>query len=282
MTEGTTSGTTGEAESELPAIYLGSKLHPASENESENESGGVEHEVEELLESPEIETAENIRIFLIRHGQSAANTESHLVGGRSHKTPLTEKGIGQSQELGRSLREQDIYPDRVYVSPANRTVQTAGFCLHEMGLNTRPIIEEAIQELGQGIMEGMPRELAYTKEVKQEMERLDKHFKFEEGESMYEVGRRMHGWLVETFGKPEDTKKPLNVFVFTHGIAIKSLLGDEEMKDLRRQDIFNIDIDNTSVTILSHGNGDSWEIDGINIPGSEVGKIINIDNNQSA
>lgn len=226
----------------------------------------IKDEVQDLLKSPEIEKNHKSVIFLIRHAESNMNVNSHLVGGRSNETPLSETGINQAKKLGQYLKNNDIKPDNVYVSPAVRTVQTAGFCLEELGLDITPIVDEAIQELGQGIMEGVPREEAYTQKVMDEMEKLGKDFKFEGGESMNDVAKRMHNWLSEKFSEENEDSKLNIVFVFTHGIAIKCLLS--HMNEWDRETTFQTKIDNASITKLVRKTNEKgltdWSIESIN------------------
>ena len=159
--------------------------------------------------------------YLLRHAESQMNTNTHLVGGRSNETPLTQKGIAQSRKLGLYLLERKITPGKVFTSPARRTQETACHSLGQMGTNIDPIISDEIQELGQGRAEGTPRIDVYTPEVLAQIENLGKDFKLPGGESMNDVGTRMHDWVhhvAEEIGDEELESK--NIFVYTHGGAI--------------------------------------------------------------
>ncbi len=180
------------------------------------------------------------------------NTNPHLVGGRSNESPLTPKGIEQAKKLGRAMRAKGIVPARAFVSPAIRTIDTARYSLAEMGLDTEPLIQHAIQELGQGLAEGKPRTDVYTDAVRRDIARLGKDFKLEGGESMNDVGLRMRGWISETFATA-DTEEPKRYFVYTHGGAIKYLAS--HILDWSHRQTYETEIENTSVNLFTLQDG---------------------------
>lgn len=84
-------------------------------------------------------------IYLIRHAETVMNVDTHLVGGRSNHTPLTERGVEQARTLGRALLANNILPDSVYASLATRAIVTANHALEAMKSDLIPIIEEQIR-----------------------------------------------------------------------------------------------------------------------------------------
>jgi broad specificity phosphatase PhoE len=196
---------------------------------------------------------DNAKIYLIRHAETVFNTMPHLVGGRSNYTPLTEKGIEQSKRLGRILLEKGILPDVVHVSPAIRTLETARISLEEMGLDVEPIIHDEIQEMSQGIYEGVPREQVYTPEVKEIIKKRGKTFKLKGGESMRDTGRRFNSWLVNNFGHYHDDPKPHTHFVYTHGGTIKYTASYQGRWNHERT--LNTPVGNTKLSLVVPENG---------------------------
>ena len=186
-------------------------------------------------------------LYLIRHAQTVMNTNQHLIGGRSNETPLTQKGIEQAKRLGRIMLDKQILPMKVFASPAIRTIDTARYSLAEMGLDLEPFIEDALQELGQGFVEGRLRSEVYTETVMEDIVRLGKDFKLPGGESMNDVGHRMHDWVTETFREPAPDE-PYRVFIYTHGGAIKYLAS--RLLDWGHQQTFETPIDNASVSLF--------------------------------
>jgi len=198
---------------------------------------------------PEIHPTE---IYLIRHAETVMNTNPDLVGGLSHETPLTPKGINQAKRLGRVMLAKKILPTRIFASPSLRALDTAQYSLIEMGLDVQPLIVEAIQELDQGSAEGKSRTEVFTDDVLKEIAKVGKAFKLDGGESMDDVGRRMHTWITETFTQP-NVGEAQRYFVYTHGGSIKylasRLLGWDELQTYQTQ------IDNTSVNLFTMTDG---------------------------
>lgn len=102
------------------------------------------------------------RIWFIRHGESEANRNLHLVSGRSNHTPLSPAGREQAQALGVALLDCDYLPDAIYTSPALRTVTTADLALRAMGITDSAQPDGRLQELDQGEWTGLPRDQVYS------------------------------------------------------------------------------------------------------------------------
>jgi broad specificity phosphatase PhoE len=202
-----------------------------------------------------------VELYLIRHAETLMNTSPHLVGGRSNETPLTERGIEQAKQLGRSMLSKQIIPNKVFASPALRTIDTARYSLAEMGLDTKPLVEDAIQELSQGIWEGRPRVDVYTDIVLEDIARLGKDFKLDGGESMNDVGHRMRKWITETFAESNTSDPVERDFIYTHGGAIKYLAS--HILGWSHKQTYATEIDNTSVSLVVRTN-DQWKVEYLN------------------
>ena len=66
-----------------------------------------------------------LQIYLVRHGESAANTGDHdpqLEG--DYSTPLTPNGWQQSIEVGKKIGHEVFKDSLVYYSPYQRTIDT--------------------------------------------------------------------------------------------------------------------------------------------------------------
>lgn len=185
-------------------------------------------------------------LYLIRHGESDMNTKSHLIGGRSNETPLTEKGIAQAEQLGRYFLQEHIVPDQVYASPAIRTRHTALHTLKAMGIDTEPLIDDRLQELEQGEWVGQNRTIIYNDEVLADIAAQGKDFKSPGGESMNEVGERMLEWVESTI----DTSENRRVFVFTHGFAIRCLASI--LHGWSHAETYGTKTDNASVSLFTN------------------------------
>lgn len=198
-------------------------------------------------------------LYMFRHGESQMNTNAHLIGGRSNETPLTQRGIEQSKQLGRYLLEHNILPTQVYASPAVRTLQTAEHTLAAMGLTLEPIIANELQELDQGEYVGRLRTEIYTPETLAEIGRQGKDFKLPGGESMNDVGIRKLKWVHDTIPITSESDN-LRTFVFGHGVAIKTLAST--LQDWPHSKTYESFVDNTSITLFINENG-QWELESL-------------------
>jgi len=91
-----------------------------------------------------------IDYYLIRHAECEINLQD-VVGGRTNNSPLTEKGIQQSKDLGKRLVALDLIPGNygfsIESSPSVRTISTL------LGAFEEPpyfVVNPKLQELSQG------------------------------------------------------------------------------------------------------------------------------------
>ena len=96
-------------------------------------------------------TTPPLRLFLVRHGEAAANTEMRYLGTRDD--PLTERGAEQARLLAQALGELPIRA--VYSSPLSRTMATAHPIAGTLGLAVVP--EPRLRESSFGAWEGLTR-----------------------------------------------------------------------------------------------------------------------------
>jgi broad specificity phosphatase PhoE len=153
----------------------------------------------------------------IRHGQSAANLEPHLINGRGNHHPLSTMGEQQSSLVGPWLLKEYGRPDAVVSSSAIRTCETGRLAVLAAGLDVPILIDDDLQELSQGDWTGMLRTEVYTPEVYTRIQTEKMDFKAPNGESMNDVTERK---LRAANNMPEG-----NIWIFGHGIAIRSLVG---------------------------------------------------------
>lgn len=92
------------------------------------------------------------RLFLVRHGATAATAEDRFSG--STNAELSEEGRWQAARLGERLSRQNV--TAVYASPQARALDTARIVAGHCGLE--PITRDGLREMGHGRWEGMKRE----------------------------------------------------------------------------------------------------------------------------
>jgi len=89
-----------------------------------------------------------MELYIARHGETRSNVERRLTGGKTN-SPLTENGIEQAKQLGKSL--EHITFDAVYSSPLERAVDTVKIAF---GDKYKINIDERLEEIRLGVMEG--------------------------------------------------------------------------------------------------------------------------------
>ena len=202
-----------------------------------------------------------MRLVLIRHAESEANTRLDVVGGQVNETPLTQKGIGQAELLGKRLLKQQIQFKEVHSSIAVRAAHTARLACQTAGFDLNKIqYTDTLVEISQGVWTGMPRTEVYTPETLGIISQNPWEFKPPQGESQRDVEERAWGYLEQNIfsrtWQPED-----RVAVFAHGIVIKCII--KRMLSSEPAMTWRINIENTSLTTF-HLRENGWFIDSIN------------------
>ena len=92
-----------------------------------------------------------LRLFLVRHGETAANMQMRYLGIRDE--PLTENGMWQASQAASALAQLSI--GAVYSSPLRRAADTAAEITKVCGLDVR--LDERLAEGSFGSWEGLSR-----------------------------------------------------------------------------------------------------------------------------
>jgi broad specificity phosphatase PhoE len=206
----------------------------------------------------------NIRLDLIRHGETDRNVNSDLIG-QSPEEPLNETGKKQAEKLALRFKQDKMIYDGVYVSSYLRAQQTCKIACAAFPLGNPSIITVPdIREIFQG--DGFNRS---RKEVYAHLDLLNKinwegmGFSFPNGESLYQVQYRTISWLNREILDNTQTRsdKPLHIAIFTHGMNVKCVL--HHIMNFDHRMTWKIDVKNTSITSLHLKEG-QWFIDAIN------------------
>ena len=93
-------------------------------------------------------------VVLLRHGQSVWNKENRFTGWTD--VDLSEKGLAEAHEAGRTLRKEGYSFDLAFTSVLKRAVRTLWIALDEMDLMWLPIINSwRLNERHYGGLQGL-------------------------------------------------------------------------------------------------------------------------------
>ncbi len=132
-------------------------------------------------------THQTTTLFLIRHGETAANASGTWQGATN--SDLNERGLIQAQAIARRLAGDDIQIDAMYSSPLGRATQTAGFIAEAVG--DPPLeLDSNLAEFNLGDWEGLTYDdLRHEKQLWAKMD-ADPNFRPPGGESAMEFAMR--------------------------------------------------------------------------------------------
>lgn len=158
-----------------------------------------------------------IPLYMLRHGETAWNTERRMQGTRN--SPLTERGRSQAVAMGRALRaELAREPGRTLFlrSPLGRTRETSEIVGRELGLDPAEWREDPrLAELGYGEWEGFTwAEIEATRPNALAQWRADpRGFVPPGGEAHVELSRRSAAVLAEVAASRTRT------VIVSHGVS---------------------------------------------------------------
>ena len=177
-----------------------------------------------------------MHIFLIRHGESKANTgENDIVRLPDHLVSLTPNGINQAFQAGTWLKnycdENDISlaNARIWRSPYLRTRQTSNE--FNKSLNITDICEDiTLVEQRFGLFDCVPEEKwgelfprEYAEYTRQKENQGKFYARLPMGESPYDVAIRIHQFM-GTIHRDYHRHKINTLFIFTHGTTLRAFL----------------------------------------------------------
>jgi broad specificity phosphatase PhoE len=174
-----------------------------------------------------------LQIVLVRHGQSEANVDSHLICGANLDTKLTDLGKKQAKMLGLWWKKQNFVPDQVFASTACRAIETATIALDQVisidnskeeQQNVDISISDQLLEIDQGDFVGKHRKEIYTTETQKKIDLDPLNWKAPNGESQLDVETRMMTFIQNFILAKWNHVSNQKVVIFGHGVAFKCLV----------------------------------------------------------
>ena len=152
-----------------------------------------------------------MKLYLIRHGETDQN-KNEVIQGRGDFL-LSDIGIKQSIEAGKTLKKLNYHFTKAYSSPLTRAKDTLKNILNEMELNLEIKIENDLIEREFGELEGMK----LTPEVR-ELVVLDNAKGFEKKKDLF---KRVKNVLLKIV---KESNKDDEIIIVTHSHVIKPVL----------------------------------------------------------
>jgi probable phosphomutase (TIGR03848 family) len=153
-------------------------------------------------------------VVLVRHGVTA--TTGIILPGRAPGLHLSERGVAQAEGVAKRLSELARKPVALYVSPLERTRETAAPIAHALRL--RAHIERGLLECDFGLWTGKKLNLLAKKPEWRAVQHAPSTFRFPDGESFTEMQLRMWTTLERLAAKHRNR----TIVVVSHADPIKA------------------------------------------------------------
>lgn len=155
------------------------------------------------------------KIYLVRHGESIANTKG-IYQGQTCNTDLSLLGQNQAKRL--AIKFKDIHLDQIITSPLVRTLDTAKTV--EQVKNVGILIEPLVIETNHGQWEGKHKDVIQNDwlEIYQTWVNMPGETKFPNGEKFTQTQDRVLNWWRNIICQENDT------LVVTHDNIIRIIL----------------------------------------------------------
>src|SRR5438128_9509712 len=166
----------------------------------------------------EWQVVRKLRLFLIRHGETAWSRERRFAGSRD--VPLAPEGLRQCEAVASTLASQVVAA--VYASPLERARASAEVVARPHRLPV--VIEPAFREMAFGEWEGLTRgEVAARFPTDYERWRAAPHLlRIADGETLGEVGARVRAGVGEFLGAHDGE----TVVLVSHAVVIRLVVLD--------------------------------------------------------
>lgn len=167
-----------------------------------------------------------MKLILVRHGETIDNL-NHIVMGKTDGE-LTQKGIEQSKEAGKHLKEHHSI-DMVFCSPLGRCVDTLNHILEECPIEAEIFMSKLIEERDFGEYEGTSLSDINWDEINKD-NRINKEMGVE---SWDDVKKRVELFLEDL--KLEDDNK--TILIVSHAGPIRVMINKIKKQELPYDEI---------------------------------------------
>lgn len=193
-----------------------------------------------------------MKIWIMRHGQTALNTAGVLQGQMD--VPMVDEGREQAARCARLLESEGVRFSAIYSSPLGRAQETARIVAEGTHSQQAPFVTDAhLLEIDYGPFEGRP-----YREVDRLMGdfiRDPEHCLPPEGVEHIDavLARAQAFWEELSAAQLRGELPEGNVLVVTHGVTIRALLG--VLQGLSRGDVWHTPVDNAELITVELQEG---------------------------
>lgn len=183
------------------------------------------------------------KVYLVRHGESVANTES-IYQGQTYDTPLSK--LGEQQVARLAKRFEDVALTFIVASPLRRTFLTADAVAKHKKISVKK--EKKILETNHGKWEGKHKDVIEKSwpDIYKKWQKFPSSVRFPDGEHFLETQKR----VVEWWGTLNDEKG--DYLVVTHDNIIRILIA--KILNMKLNRIWKFHLQPTSVTLIESEN----------------------------
>jgi probable phosphoglycerate mutase len=161
-----------------------------------------------------VERPSSTTVLLVRHGTTA--TTGSILPGRAAGLHLSERGHEQASRLAQRVSELAPKPVAIYVSPLERTRETAAPLAKALRL--RPVVERGLLECDFGDWTGKKLSLLAKRPEWRAVQYAPSAFRFPNGESFSEMQQRIWSTLERLAARHRNK----TIVVVSHADPIKA------------------------------------------------------------
>ena len=186
-----------------------------------------------------MQSAEQPRLVLVRHGQSEANAANSFTGWS--ESPLTDKGRAEAAFVARQLVAAGLYLSRIFQSTLDRCAETVRIIVQALGASEIPIVADgALIERDYGALTGMNKGEAALRFGAEQVRAWRRSYAAAppQGESLRDTAARVLAYHINTM-LPAIMKGGVTLVVF-HGNALRALV--MAIDDLSGDEIERVDL----------------------------------------
>lgn len=132
-------------------------------------------------------------LIIARHGNTFEPGETPRRAGARTDLPLVEKGEQQARAIGKWLKDNGLYPEAIYSSQLQRTIQTAKIALSEAGYKEPVYPLEIFNEVDYGPDENLPEDAVMSRLGEQALKDWDEKAIVPEG-WLFDPNKTINDW----------------------------------------------------------------------------------------